>query len=101
MNLVKEPQKSISIIESNQRIKVVFNDDIILQIKYLCKKEKSNEWSGILFYKEKGKISEEKYTIYPYYIHLMDIGNSANTGADFSTDDSIIDLFEAKPELET
>ncbi len=77
---------------------LVLTDKVVTQIKILCDHWPAVEWSGMLFYDVTGDTSSiEAMKFRAVYIHLMDVGSAGYT--EYHSDESIIDLFEAHPEL--
>jgi len=56
------------------------------QIRYLCEKVSSIEWSGVLFYREEGTFGQEDYKVIGEYAFLMDIGSEAYTEYNINPD---------------
>ena len=77
---------------------LIITDVVLNQIKILCDRWPNLEWSGILFLGVEGDTADIGKMIFKAkYIHLMDVGTSTYT--EYGADESIIDLFEAHPEL--
>jgi len=69
------------------------------QINFLCKNIPDLEWSGNIYYTEKGQINDADFEITVQYIHLMKIDKQASF--EWEMDNSIIDLYIEHPEYET
>jgi hypothetical protein len=85
--------------KQKEKIEVLVLNKVKAQMEYLCQVFPNLEWSGILFYKTEGCITEPEN----YYIELIDIlpqnlGSSAYT--EFSIGEDYIDFLEKNPELE-
>ncbi len=50
-----------------------------MQILWLCRKVRNEEWSGVLFYSTKGEFGEKDFSVKAEELFLMDIGNSTYT----------------------
>ena len=88
----------LPIMELSEKPTLIISDTVISQIKILCDRWSHLEWSGILFLDVEGDIKDiSKMKFTAIYIHLMDVGSSAYT--EYLADESIIDLFDAHPEL--
>lgn len=56
------------------------------QIKYLCHKESSVEWSGALFYTTEGEFGTDSFKCVAEEVYLMDIGSGAYTEYDYGAE---------------
>ena len=79
---------------------MTISDTALKQITWLCRYEPDKEWAGIIYLKEEGNISDiDNFSLEVVYVHLMIVDNISTFSWDM--DDSIIDLYEKHPELET
>lgn len=73
-------QSRLLLVEIEGTPKVIITNDFLNQVKYLCQKVSSVEWSGIVYYNIKGSIKDpDNLVITPKYIFPMDIGTSGFT----------------------
>ncbi len=80
-------------------LKLTISKDVENQILYLCQRHPDLEWSGIIYLKElNSPNSFEELELEVIYLHPMVIAKSSTF--EWEMDESIIDLYEAKPELE-
>ena len=86
---------------SEKKGKVVITPSFHNQIKYLCSKINTVEWSGILYHTSEGELENpETFVCKPQHILLMDKGTSGFTEYDFSSP-LFMDGLHDKPELMT
>lgn len=86
---------------SEKKGKVVITSSFHNQIKYLCSKINTVEWSGILYHTSEGELENpETFVCKPQHILLMDKGTSGFTEYDFSSP-LFMDGLHDKPELMT
>lgn len=81
-------------IDISERPNVYITQDLLSKIWYLCNRIHEVEWSGVLFYKTEGdlsNISNLKFTCTDFY--LMDKGTGAYT--EYESDDSVL-MFKLK-----
>jgi hypothetical protein len=84
---------------SDKKGKVVITPSFHNQIKYLCSKINTVEWSGILYHTSEGELENpETFVCKPQHILLMDKGTSGFTEYDFSSP-LFMDGLHDKPEL--
>lgn len=99
MEVNQEIEISRPVIEISQEGNIWFTKDFMQQMKYLCEAISVVEWSGLVFYKVEGNMQNlEKFTVTPYYIHLMHKGT--HTYTEFDDDGSLKELYKAMPELD-
>lgn len=85
MQIKKELKTSL--LELNQKITLNIDKQILEKIKFLCHNIKDVEWSGILFYKLKGTISNpDKVSIDIKDILLMNKGSKTYTNFSWDSD---------------
>ncbi len=77
-------------IDSSYSPDIKISDKILSQIRFLCNKFSTIEWSGILFYTVKGSLQEKDFEITLQHILLMDVGVASYT--EYKTDDSVVDF---------
>lgn len=69
------------------KITLKLENSLLHKIEYLCKEINTKEWSGVLFYKTKGILSNpDKYTLTAVDILPMDVGTTSTTNFEFGTD---------------
>lgn len=84
-------------VEKKTKINVVISKDFMDKVTLLNSRISQVEWSGVLFYKTTGSISDEKEMLIELKdILLMDIGTTAFTSYEF--DASVIEFIEAEPQ---
>jgi proteasome lid subunit RPN8/RPN11 len=86
--------KKLNKIEFTQRPNVYITQELLAKIWYLCNQIHDVEWSGVLFYKTEGDLSDIsnlKFTCTDFY--LMDKGTGAYT--EYESDDSVL-MFKMK-----
>jgi len=84
---------------SQKKGKLVITPSFHNQIKYLCSKINTVEWSGILYHTAEGDLENpESFVCKPQHILLMDKGTSGYTEYDFSSPLFMEGLHD-KPEL--
>ncbi len=97
MTLIKEKLETKHI--TAKKIKTVMPDEVLAQIKHLCKEIAAVEWSGILFYKVDGDITNpDEMVITMKDIYLMHKGTQSYTEYEFGID--VIEHMENNPELQ-
>lgn len=95
----QEKLKITSVKTFTDKGKLIITQDILDKIKYTCSKINTVEWSGILFYKFEGDITDAKNFVCTIEdLFVMDKGTHAHT--DFKYTDDILDILEERPELE-
>lgn len=73
-------------------------EKVLTQIWWLCQKINTVEWSGILFFKDKGDISDiSKLDIELVEIYPMHKGSAGYT--EYELGNKIIDIYDKHPEL--
>lgn len=84
---------------SQKKGKVVITPSFHNQIKYLCSKINTVEWSGVLYHTSEGDLENpESFVCKPEHILLMDKGTGSYTEYDFSSP-LFMDGLHDKPEL--
>lgn len=81
--------KKLTKIDITERPNVYITQELLCKIWYLCHRINEVEWSGVLFYKTEGSISDIsnlKFTCTDFY--LMDKGTGAYT--EYESDDSVL-----------
>lgn len=72
---------------------------VIALDRYLCSKYPGLEWCGVLFYSEKGGISDpDNYKVHVNYLYPMDVGTPGSTSID--NYEEVLDAIEKHPELD-
>lgn len=92
--------KKLEVLEVKEKATLYLTESVVDKIKYLCNKIDTVEWSGTMFYKIlEGDIQHpESLVMEAVDIFPQDKGSAAHT--QFKVDESIMDLYDAKPELE-
>ena len=96
----KSVQSTLSLVNySPKKAKLIITPLVEQQIKWLCNKISTVEWSGVLFHSSEGDINDpETFICKAEYILLLDKGSSAYTDYDFSSD-LFTNAIAEKPEL--
>lgn len=96
--LKKNPHSSL-VKFSDTKAKLILTERVVEQIKYLCSKMPSVEWSGVLYHTAEGDIGNPKdFVCKAQDILLLDKGSAAYTEYDFSSANFTEALME-KPEF--
>ncbi len=99
VNSMKKNPYSELINFGTKKGKLILSEKVVQQIKYLCSKMPTVEWSGVLYHTSEGDIQNpETFICKAEYILLLDKGSAAYTQYDFSSSNFTEALFE-KPEL--
>ena len=99
MNSMKKNPYSELVNFGTKKGKLILSEKVVQQIKYLCSKMPTVEWSGVLYHSSEGDIQNpETFICKAEYILLLDKGSAAYTEYDFSSSNFTEALFE-KPEL--
>jgi hypothetical protein len=97
-SLKKNPYSELTEF-SKKKGKLILSQTVVDQIKYLCSKMPSVEWSGVLYHTSEGDLQNpEQFTCKAEYILLLDKGTSGYTEYDFSSP-SFTEALMEKPEL--
>ena len=62
-----------------QSYKLIVEDSLERQIRYMCHRLPNNEWSGILFYTVEGDFKDKNLVFHATDMYLLDIGTSGFT----------------------
>lgn len=79
-------QTKIKLVQSTKLYKLIITNNLERQIRLLCNKFKTVEWSGILFYDYSGSFKEDNLVLTTRDLYLMDIGTSTYTEFKMSSD---------------
>lgn len=92
--------EKLEIIETKRNCTLVIEENLENQIRYMCNKFPSREWSGTLFYSIEGSLEEENLVIHAKDFYLQDIGSSSFTTfkrdvslASFMLEHELVDCF--------
>lgn len=98
-NTQKENQHTKLVNFSSTKAKLILTEQVVNQIKFLCSKIPSVEWSGVLYHTSTGDVDDPKsFVCKAEYILLLDKGTSGYTEYDFTSANFTEALME-KPEL--
>ena len=92
-----ENKPIIPLIKGLSTFKMIIPAEVERQIRFLCERVWSTEWSGVLFYTYEGNLEDGSLKIICKDIYPMDIGTSAYT--EFSMSPDVISYMATKPEL--
>lgn len=85
-NTLKKNPHSTLVEFSKIRAKLILTEKVVEQIKFLCSKIPTVEWSGVLYHTSEGDIGNPKeFVCKAEHILLLDKGSSAYTEYDFSS----------------
>ena len=87
----------IPLIEGPTSFKMVIPSQVERQIRFLCERIWSTEWSGVLFYNYEGNFEDGSLKVTCVDIYPMDIGSTGYTEFDMSPD--VIGYMAQKQEL--
>lgn len=82
----KETIPVIPLVKKQDIFNLIVTEPLERKIRHLCMKQPDNEWSGTLFYEPEGRFEDGSLVIKCIDICLMDIGTSAYTEFDMSSD---------------
>ena len=89
--------KRVPLVKRSTSYKIIIPALVERQIRYLCERVWSTEWSGVLFYTPSGSFEDGSLEIRCVDILPMDIGNATYTEFNMSPD--VISYMAQKPEL--
>ena len=89
--------KKVPLVKRSTSYKIIIPALVERQIRYLCERVWSTEWSGVLFYTPSGSFEDGSLEIRCVDILPMDIGNATYTEFNMSPD--VISYMAQKPEL--
>lgn len=82
----KEVKPVLELVHRQDIFKIVIPVEVEKKIRFLCKNIWDVEWSGVLFYKVEGAFEDKSLTIRCVDLFQMDIGTSAYTEFNVSSD---------------
>jgi len=100
---IKEPtiitkQPDIKKIELSNKFTLHINKEVREKIEYICDKVPNIEWSGVLFYKINGDLTNiDQLVVTPIDLFPLDIGNAVTT--EYEYDNEYIRYRSSHPEL--
>lgn len=92
-----ENKPTIPLIKGFSTFKMIIPAEVERQIRFLCERVWSTEWSGVLFYNYEGSLEDGSLKIICKDIYPMDIGTSAYT--EFSMSPDVIGYMANNTEL--
>lgn len=91
-------QPEIKKIELENKFTLHINKEVREKIEYICNKICNIEWSGVLFYKIQGDLTDiDQLVVTPIDLFPLDIGNSVAT--EYEYDNEYIKYRSSNPEL--
>ena len=92
-----ENKPTIPLIKGSSTFKMVIPAEVERQIRFLCERVWSTEWSGVLFYTYEGNLEDGSLKIICKDIYPMDIGSTTYT--EFSMSPDVIGYMASNTEL--
>lgn len=74
--------------------KIIISKDLERQIRFICSKISTIEWSGVLFYTHEGTFEDNNLTIIAKDLIVLDIGTGADTEFQCSNPDVVTYMIE-------
>lgn len=91
-------QPELKRIELDNKFTLHINKEVREKIEYICNKISSIEWSGVLFYKIDGDLTNiDQLVVTPIDLFPLDIGNGVAT--EYEYDNEYIKYRSSHPEL--
>ena len=92
-----ENKPTIPLIKGSSTFKMIIPAEVERQIRFLCERVWSTEWSGVLFYTYEGGLEDGSLKIICKDIYPMDIGSTTYT--EFSMSPDVIGYMASNTEL--
>lgn len=89
--------ENLSLIKKSNTYKIIIPANVEEQIRYLCQRIPTKEWSGVLFYTYEGSMETEDLVVTCKDIYVMDIGSAAYT--EFYMSPEVISYMTENPDL--
>lgn len=94
---ILEAKKRPSLVKRQSSYRIFIPNAVERQIRFLCERVWSTEWSGVLFYNYSGNFEDGSLEIYCVDILPMDIGTTTYT--EFKMSPDVISYMAQNPEL--